>query len=434
MRYELHKMPHQEIFFNQEIETTSQDELISRQNEKLKEKVRYVFENNAYMRDLYTKAGVDVNDFRGIEDMDKLPVIAKANFRETYPLGLCCVPKDDIREMHMSSGSTGTPVVMPYTDADLEQWAECMARCLRMSGAQPGDPMQIMPSFGLFNGGFGMYHGARKAGLFVIPTGSGNTERQIRLARDFNTKVFGAVISYTSRLIEVLDKMNIELPSLKIGIFGAETVTEAMTEKVSNRLGIEVFNIYGMTETGGVGTLGMDCQDRSGIHVWEDHYYLEVVDPVTREQLPDGEVGELIVTSLTRQALPVIRFKTGDLTRILSREKCACGRTHLKIDRISGRTDDMLIVRGVNFFPSQVEQALLEIPGVHSDYQIIMEERRGVNDVHILVEAEEGVTGFTVEKHLKQRLGFSPHGDVLPIGTLPRVDGKAVRVIYKKLD
>lgn len=423
-----------DLFFNQPFETMSQDELISRQNELLKEKVRYVVTNNAYFRDLYAKSGVVVDDFRGIEDVDKLPIIAKANFRETYPLGMCCVPKREIREMHMSSGSTGTPVVMPYTNADLHQWAECMARCYRMAGAMPGDPIQIMPSFGLFNGGFGMYHGARAADLFVIPTGSGNTERQIRLARDFNTRIFSAVISYTGRLIEVMEKMNVELPSLKIGIFGAETVTTAMCEKISARLGIDVFNIYGMTETGGVGTLGMDCRDHSGIHVWEDQYYLEIVDPTTKKVLPDGEIGELVVTSLTREALPVIRFKTGDLTRIVSREQCACGRTHLKIEQISGRTDDMLIIKGVNFFPSQVEQALLEIPGVHSEYQIIMEEKDGVSNVHILVEAEEGVSGYRVEKHLKERLGFSPNGEVLPIGSLPRVDGKAVRVIRKKLD
>lgn len=421
------------LYFNQNVETASQDELIVYQNERLKEKVRYVVANNPYVRDLYAKAGVVVDDFRGLEDIEKLPMITKANFRETYPLGMCCVPKKDIREMHMSSGSTGTPVVMPYTTADLRQWAECMARCYRMAGTMPGDPIQIMPTFGLFNGGFGMYHGARAADLFVIPTGSGNTERQIRLARDFNTKIFAAVISYTGRLIEVMEKMNVELPSLKIGIFGAETVTTAMMEKLSRRLGIDVFNIYGMTETGGVGTLGMDCRAHEGIHVWEDHYYIEVIDPNTKQTLPDGEVGELVVTSLTREALPVIRFKTGDLTRIVSREKCVCGRTHVRIDQISGRTDDMLIVKGVNFFPSQVEQALLEIPGVHSEYQIVMEEKDGLTDVHILVEAEPGVTGFTVEKKLKERLGFSPKGDVFPIGTLPRVDGKAVRVIRKKI-
>ncbi len=422
-----------DFYFNEASETASQDELQARQNEKLKEIVKYVAKNNAYYRALYEKAGVVADDFHGFEDVDKLPIVSKADFRETYPLGMCCVPKSELREMHMSSGSTGTPVVMPYTQNDLAQWAECMARCYRMAGGLPGDPIQIMPSFGLFNGGFGMYHGARAADLFVIPTGSGNTERQIKMARDFNTKIFAAVISYSTRLIEVMDKMGVELPNLKVGVFGAETVTDAMKEKIRARLGIDVFNIYGMTETGGVGTLGMDCRDHSGIHVWEDHYYLEVVDPTTKKVLPDGELGELVVTALTREALPVVRFKTGDLTRILSREKCACGRTHLKIDAISGRTDDMMIVKGVNFFPSQVEQALLEIPGVCADYQIILEEHNGVNDVRILVEAEPGVSGFVVEKHLKERLGFSPKGDVLPPGTLPRVDGKAVRIVRKKV-
>lgn len=422
-----------DIYFQQAAETRSQDELKAAQNEKLIQIVRYAAEKNAYFRELYKKAGVEVGDFRGIEDIAKLPTISKANFRETYPLGMNCVPKNEIREMHMSSGSTGTPVVMPYTAGDLAQWAECMARCYRMAGGEPGDPIQIMPSFGLFNGGFGMYHGARAAELFVIPTGSGNTERQIRLARDFNTKIFAAVISYATRIIEVMDKMGVELPNLKTGVFGAEAVTDAMKAKIRARLGIDVFNIYGMTETGGVGTLGMDCRDHSGIHVWEDHYYLEVLDPTTKEPVPDGELGELVVTALTREALPVIRFRTGDLTRILTRERCACGRTHLKIDSISGRVDDMLIVKGVNFFPSQVEQALLELPGVHPDYQIILEERDGVNDVRILVEAEPGVSGFVVEKHLKERLGFSPKGDVLPPGTLPRSEGKAVRVVRKKV-
>ena len=427
-------MAHPELYLNEKIETASQDELISRQNELLKEKVRYVVKNNAYMRTLYEKAGVVAEDFRGIEDIGKLPILAKANFRETYPLGMCCVPKNQIREMHMSSGTSGTPVVMPYTIADLRQWADCMGRCYRMAGARPGDPVQIMPSFGLFNGGFGMYHGARMADLFVVPTGSGNTERQVKLARDFKTKIVTAVVSYSIRIAEVMNKLGIELPDLKIGIFGAESLTKPMTKRISSELGIEAFNIYGMTETGGVGTLGCDCADHSGIHVWEDQYYLEVVDPATKKPLPDGELGELLVTSLTREAIPVLRYKTGDLTRIVSREKCACGRTHVRIDNIAGRTDDMLIIKGVNFFPAQVEQALLEIPGVHPHYQIVIEETGGVKDIRVNVEAEEGVTGYTVAKHLKERLGFSPKGDVFKPGTLPRQEGKAVRVIFKSDD
>jgi len=420
-------------FFNPERETMSQDELQNWQNSHVKEVLRYVVDRNDYMRKYYEDAGVSVDDFCGLDDMEKLPTISKTTFRNTFPMGLSCVDRSQLREMHMSSGSTGMPIVMPYTLADLHQWAECMARCYRMAGGQPGDTVQITPSFGLFNGGFGMYHGARAAELFVIPTSSGNTERQIRLVNHFQTKIFCAVISYCIRVIEVMNSLGLTMPSLKTGIFGAESVTDAMKKKIHEALGIEVFNIYGMTETGGVGTLGMDCADHSGIHVWEDQYYLEVIDPVTGKNVPDGTLGELVVTSLTREAVPVIRFRTGDLTRILTREKCACGRTHLKIDAISGRTDDMLIIKGVNFFPTQVEEALLEIPGVLPQYQIIIEEHAGVKEIYIHVEAEEGVTGFMVEKHLKERLGFSPKGDIFKPGTLPRSEGKAVRVIKRSV-
>ncbi len=422
------------LYFDPTAETMSRDELTALQNDRLKKIVRYAAEHNSVYRDLFSQAGVDPNAFAGIDDIQSLPIISKETFRQNYPLGLCCKDKKDLREMHMSSGSTGTPVVMPYTQKDLLQWANCMARCYRMAGAYPGDPVQITPTFGLFNGGFGMYHGARMADLFIIPTGSGNTERQIRLARDFKPKVLTAVVSYSIRIIEIMNRLNIELPDLKVGIFGAETLTDNMAKTISDAMGIDVFNIYGMTETGGVGTLGCDCHCHTGIHVWEDQYFLEIVDPVTKKSVPDGTIGELVVTSLTREALPVIRFKTGDLTRILSREKCDCGRTHLKLDAISGRTDDMLIIKGVNFFPTQVEQALLEIPGVHPHYQIIIEDHHGVKDIRVNVEAEDTVTGFTVEKHLKERLGFSPKGDIFKPGTLPRQEGKAVRVIRKNFD
>lgn len=423
----------QSLYFDPQAETMSQDHILDLQNCKLKEIVSYTYKNNGIYRELYREAGIDPNDFSGLDDVQNLPIISKETFRKTYPLGLLCQNKNDLREMHMSSGSTGTPVVMPYTINDLDQWANCMARCYRMAGALPGDPVQITPSFGLFNGGFGMYHGAQKADLFIIPTGSGNTERQIRLAKDFETKIITAVVSYCIRIMEIMEKMKETLPALKAGLFGAETLTDAMTDQIKNGLGIDVFNIYGMTETGGVGTLGCDCADHSGIHVWEDQYYLEIIDPKTKKILPDGELGELVVTSLTREALPVIRFKTGDLTRITSRKKCACGRTHLKIDHIAGRTDDMLIIKGVNFFPTQVEQALLEIPGVHPHYQIIIEEHAGIKDIRVNVEAEENVTGYMVEKHLKERLGFSPKGDIFKPGTLPRQEGKAVRVIKKEI-
>ncbi|MDR1492201.1 MAG: phenylacetate--CoA ligase [Planctomycetaceae bacterium] len=421
-----------DVTFATQPELVSRDETRNHQERLFRKMISYVYENNAFYRKRFNEAGITPQEIRGLDDINCVPMISKTEFRETYPLGMCCVPREIIREIHMSSGSTGVPVVMPYTKDDVKQWADCMARCYRMSGAAPGDPVQITPSFGLFNGGFGMYHGAREAELFVIPTGAGNTERQIRLARDFKTRIFTAVVSYGIRIIEIMNNMGIELPDLKIGIFGAESFTDAMKKQIRNGLGVEPFDIYGMTETGGVGTLGMDCRAHQGIHVWEDHYYIEVADVTTHKPVPDGHLGELIATSLTRQALPVIRFRTGDLTRIVSREKCSCGRTHTRIETISGRADDMLIVKGINFFPSQVEQVLLEIPGVHPHYQIIIEDVEGVKDVRINVEAEPDVTGYMVEKHLKERLGFSPKGDVYKPGELARQDGKAQRVFYEK--
>lgn len=418
-------------FHNEKVETASLDHLRSMQNARLKEMVRYVYKHNKVFRKKFDQAGIDACNIKGLDDLPSLPTMNKDDFREGYPLAMCCVDRKQIVEMHMSSGSTGTPVVMPYTRADINQWGECMARCFRMAGALPGDIVQITPSFGLFNGGFGFYHGAQQAGLFVIPAGAGNTPRQIKLMKDFGTRVLTGVVSYGVRIMEVLAEQKESLPELKIGMFGAEAFSESMKTKLSAGLDIEVFDIYGMTETGGVGTLGLDCCAHDGIHVWEDHYIVEIIDQITGQQLPDGEIGELVVTALTRQALPVIRFRTGDLTRIVSRDKCACGRTHVRIAPITGRVDDMLIVKGVNFFPKQVEQALMAIPGIGSNYQIIIEEVDGVKDVRVNVEAGPNVTGYMVEKALKEALGFSPKGDIFPVNGLPRQEGKAKRVFYK---
>jgi len=421
-----------EKFFSSETETLSRDQLAQIQLERLKNITAYVYEHNQKQKERFDQAGADPRKIKDLSDITCFPFMNKEVFRTSYPLGLCCVDKKTIFEMHMSSGSTGTPIIMPYTGKDLAQWGECMARCLYMAGGEKGDTIQITPSFGLFNGGFGFYHGARSAEMFVVPTGAGNTRRQIKLARDLGTKIISGVVSYGIRLMEVMAEENIDLPELKIGIFGAEIFSEAMKEKIAKGLGVETFDIYGMTESGGVGTLGMDCKAHCGIHVWEDHYLAEIIDPATGRQVEDGQEGELVITSLTREALPVIRFRTGDLTRIISREKCACGRTHLRIAPVTGRVDDMLIIKGVNFFPRQVEQVLMAIPGVGSNYQIIIEEIEGVRDVRINVEAEQGVTGFIVEKALKEALGFSPKGDVYAIGSLPRQAGKAQRVFYKK--
>jgi len=415
------------------METASRERITQIQSERLRAIVGHVYESNPIYRRLFDEKGVRPEDIRTAEDVVRLPFTGKDILRESYPLNMACVPRDQIVEMHMSSGSTGTPVVMPYTRSDLDQWAECMARCYRMAGAKPGDPTQITPLFGLFNGGFGMYHGARAAGLFVIPAGPGNTARQIRLARDLKTRVFTGVVSYGIRLVEVLAEEKESLPELEIGIFGAEVFSDSMKKKISSGLDIDVFDIYGMTESGGVGTLGMDCPAHDGIHIWEDQYILEIIDPKTGEPVDDGEEGELVFTSLTREALPMIRFRTADLTHVISRDRCKCGRTHIRLAPITGRRDDMLIVKGVNFFPKQIEQTLLGIPGIGNNYQIIVEEEDGVNSVRVNVEAEPGVTGYMVEKALKEALGFSPKGDVFPLGGLPRQEGKAKRVFHNRI-
>lgn len=424
-------------FWNREAETMSRDQLADVQLKGLQKSLRRVWTNEWSRRLLLSRGFGSPEDVKSLDDLRRIPFLTKDDFRDAYPLKMCTVPRRELLEFHMSSGSTGTPVVMAYTKNDLNQWADCMARCYTMAGLEAGDAFQIMPTFGLFNGGFGCYHGCRKAGLFCVPASSGNTERQIKLMRDFRVKGFCSVVSYVPRIIEKLDAEaagDHDIPSLRVGIFGSETFSDEMRSKIEKRLHIECFDIYGMTETGGIGTTGQDCRCHCGLHVFEDQYITEVIDPVTGDVLPDGQYGELVFTSLTREAMPIIRYRTHDICRILTREKCACGRTSLRIDRITGRTDDMLIVKGVNFYPRQVEQALMEIPGVKDEFQIILEERHGMTDVTVNVEAEPGVSGHTVAKHLKERLGFLPKGEVYPVGSLPRTEGKAKRVIRRKLD
>ncbi|HQH12366.1 MAG TPA: AMP-binding protein, partial [Candidatus Sumerlaeota bacterium] len=263
--------------WNEKYETMPREELHALQLIRLKKVVRLSYDNNIHYRNKMDAAGINPEDIRSLDDLTNLPFMTKDDFRATYPLGMLCVDKKQLREMHMSSGSTGVPVVMAYTDDDIAQWAECMARCYYMAGINQGDVIQITPSFGLFNGGFGFYHGARMAGLFIIPTGAGNTPRQIRLMKDFNVRALMGVVSYGIRIMEILEEQKTDLPDLKIGIFGAETFSNSMRKKIEGGLGIETFDIYGMTETGGVGKTGMDCPAHEGIHVWEDQYITEVV-------------------------------------------------------------------------------------------------------------------------------------------------------------
>jgi len=420
------------IYWDREIETLPRNKLEKMQVQRLQSIVRYAYESNSLCRKSFDLQGVKPKDVKKLADIKLLPFMDKKLLRDAYPLGYLCIDKKKLREVHMSSGFTGKPVAMVYSEEDINQWATCMARCYRMAGIKEGAAIQITPSFGLFNGGFGFYHGARKAGLFIVPTGPGNTLRQIRLAKDLHTEVITGVVSYGVRIMEVMKEHNVNIPSLKKGLFGAEIFSQEMKKRLKTGLGIEIFDIYGMTETGGVGTTGMDCSFHEGIHVWEDHYLVEVIDPQTGELLPDGREGELVFTALTRRAFPVIRFRTGDLSAVRGREQCRCGRTHMRIDYIKGRVDDMLIVKGVNFFPSQVEEVLMSIPGVKEQYQIVVKEKNGIKKAHINVEAEEGVSPVQIEKKIEGALGVTLKSNIFRPGQLDRRPGKAERVIFVK--
>jgi phenylacetate-coenzyme A ligase PaaK-like adenylate-forming protein len=379
---------------------------------------------------------VHPHDLACVGDWSQLPFLTKEELRDAYPFDLACGGPDAYRRVHMSSGTTGNPILNPYTANDVEQWGEVMARCYATAGVTRADVVQITPSFGLFTGGFGFHYGAEKLGAMVIPTGAGRTSLQLRLMRDLRTTVVAAIATYPLRLIEVAREECIDLGSLalRVGIFGSEMWSDELRARIERELGIRTFDIIGMTETGGPG-LGIDCEARAGIHVWEDHYFVEIVDPALGRPLRDGTEGELVVSTLTREGLPLIRYRTHDLTRIVSRDRCACGRTALRLDRLRGRTDDMVIYKGVNFYPRQVEAALLCLPGLGPEYQIVLESGAGGERMVILAEAEDdGDPGLAslIRRELHDRLALSPEVRLCRLGELERPPGKAVRVVDRR--
>ena len=393
-----------------------------------------VLVNPAWRRRL---GGAEPGDIRAVADWLRLPFLTKDEVRDAYPLGLSCVERERVLRIHMSSGTTGNPVVNPYTRADLDQWATVMARCYAAAGVGAGDVIQITASFGLFTGGFGFHYGAERIGAMVIPLGAGRTSLQLQVMRDLRATVLAGISTYPLRVLEVAreEQFDLDSLSLRVAILGAEMWSDDLRRLIERELLITTFDIFGMTETGGPG-LGIDCQAREGIHVWEDHYFCEVVDPVTGAPRPDGEEGELVVSTLTREGLPLIRYRTHDLTRVLSRSRCACGRTHLRVDRVRGRTDDMVIFRGVNFYPRQIESLVLKQSGVGHEYQIVLDRAPGGSDrLALLIEAREGFTQAGLPRlraDLKQFLNLSPEITVLKEGELPRPPGKSVRVVDRR--
>lgn len=420
--------------YQREWETLARRELERLQLVRLRRTLSRIFAHNPFYKARFK--GVDPEQLKDLRELEGWPFLNKEDLREGYPYRYACAPLQDFMRMHTSSGTTGTPIICPYTEGDIRQWGEVMARCYRAAGIGRDDVIQITPSFGLFNGGFGFHYGAEALGAMVIPIGAGRSALQLQFMRDLGTTALTAIASYPLRLMEVArgNGFDFRETKLRVGIFGAEVWSDGLRRRIEEGMGIETFDIIGMTETGGVG-MGIDCSAHEGIHVWEDHYLVEIVDPITGEQLDDGREGELVVTTLTREALPLIRYRTRDITAILTRERCRCGRTSLRLDRIKGRADDMLVVKGVNFYPMQVESLILAHPEMGPDYQLILERVEGKEKVSLKIEVSQEIrpeAGRVLAQKLNDFLGFKVDLEFLPWGTLPRGPGKAVRVIDRR--
>lgn len=375
--------------------------------------------------------GINVDDIKSQEDFEKLPFTWKGDLRDAYPLGLQAVPDEEIVRIHSSSGTTGTPVIIPYTKNDVEDWAIMFERCYRMAGITNLDRIQITPGYGLWTAGIGFQLGCERLGAMAIPMGPGNTDKQLKMMVDMQSTVLCATSSYALLLAEEIAKRGIsDKIKLKKGIIGSERWGEKMRDRISKELGIELYDIYGLTEVYGPG-IGVSCGEHNGIHVWDDYLYFEIVDPVTGENLPDGEVGELVITTLKKQGAPLIRFRTHDLTRIIP-GKCACGCERPRIDTIFGRTDDMVKVKGVNIFPSQIEEFLKNVDGASSEYQFVIDHLEGKDICTLYVEAEEGVNKYELEHRIvegfKGKIGITVNAKPVAIGDLPRSEKKSTRV------
>lgn len=421
------------MIFNEHYETMPQEELKKLQLNRLKQTLSFIKNSNSSLKTKYTS--IEPDDIKSLDDLKKLPFTTKEELRNCYPLDHITF-QDKIVRIHTSSGTTGTPVINAMTQSDVENWAEIVARCFFAAGVKSKDRIQIMPSFGLFNGGFGFHFGAQKIGAFIIPMGAGRTLLQLKFIKDFQTTVICSIASYPQRLIEVANQNDFDFSQthLQVAILGAETWSDELRSRIENQMGVSTFDIIGMTETGGVG-MGIDCEAKSGIHIWEDHYIAEIVDPNTLEPVDDGVEGELVITTLTREGLPLIRYRTKDITKIISRDKCDCGRTHLRVSRLKGRTDDMLKVKGVNFYPSQIEQILLQYKTIGPYYQIVLENSKGKDEITIILEKINGFSAEArnrLENALYDLLGFHCILQIVPENTIQRTPGKMVRVIDKR--
>ncbi|MDP3082884.1 MAG: phenylacetate--CoA ligase [Rubrivivax sp.] len=411
------------------------EQLAALQLERLRATLRNAADHVPLHRRRLAEAGVVPEDLHSLADVRRLPFTVKADLRDHYPFGLFARPVAGLARLHASSGTTGKPTVVGYTAADLATWAGLMARTLHCAGARPGDVIHNAYGYGLFTGGRGAHYGAERLGAVVVPMSGGATERQIALIVDFGARVLCATPSYALAIAELAEQQGVDLrrSALRVGLFGAEPWSEALRREIEARLGVQAIDNYGLSEVMGPG-VAVECAQQDGLHGWEDHFLFEVIDPETLQPLPEGQAGELVITTLTKQALPMLRYRTRDITRI-STARCACGRSHLRLLRVAGRSDDMLIVRGVNVYPSQIEAVLLGLPGIAPHYQLVVERQGSLDGVSVEVEAAPGVEGERfgaiareVAHRIKSMVGISTAVTVKPPGALPRSQGKAVRV------
>ena len=431
------------MYHQPDIETMSRDKLTKLQLERMRWSLSQAYENVGFFKRSFDEAGVTPDDLNSLEDVAKFPFIVKQDMRDAYPYDLFAVPMKEVARIHASSGTTGQATVVGHTARDLENWGDCFARGIAMVGGSDESTLQVSYGYGLFTGGLGAHAGGEAMGCTVIPTSSGNTKRQVQFLADCGTDILACTPSYALYIADTAIEMGYDpAKDFKISgvICGAEPASENMRQEISDKLGVQYCDVYGLSEIMGPG-VAMECAERGGLHIAEDQFYCEIVDPDTDEVLPEGEWGELVITTLTRECTPLIRYRTRDVTRIVS-EPCACGRTHRKIDRLRGRTDDMLIIRGVNVFPSQIEQVITAFPEVATQYQIILTNKGPLDHVELQVETEPDYPIDTVrrledlkrrlEAELKANLQVAVDVKIVEPKTIERSMGKAKRVIDKR--
>ena len=425
------------MYLHKELETMSRPEIEKLQLERLQATVKHCM-NSPFYKKRFEENNLSPEDIKTLDDLRKIPFTTKQDLRDTYPFGIASVPLEKCTRLHSSSGTTGNPTVILHTEKDLQEWAKAVARCLHMVGLRPNDVFQNSSGYGMFTGGLGFQYGAEHLGMLTVPAAAGNTKRQIKFITDFGTTALHAIPSYASRLYEVMEEMGIDPrkdTKLKTLVIGAEPHSEEQRRRIEEMLGVKAYNSFGMSEMCGPG-VAFECTEQNGLHIWEDYYIVEIVDPETLEPVAEGEVGELVLTTLNREAMPLLRYRTRDLTRVLPGE-CPCGRHHKRLDRMKGRSDDMIILKGVNIFPIQIETILLQFKELSTDYLITLETKDSNDDMTIDVELNDMFTddygrlqslAKEITRQIKDEILVTPHVRLVSKGSLPKSEGKAVRV------